>query len=294
MQIRLERSDTCEFRRKQDFEGTPTILPCREAVDRRRHAVIVAAYDLPDAHELDTAYRAGRLTVPPVSSEAHHRVMVDPRRHFLFLAIRKHVTTMPAVGGPAVQARGWHMSPTSVYPAIWTNRRCIKGTLPIGSGIQVALFFRPEVPDLPVILTSGYPVSGWSVRNSADLKTLGSKSVVILRKPFQAQILSNTIWEFIGTDQAEKNENCVNEDGAIDCPQAQTCESGIGRLQPGISLSTALGIAEVLPQQRVKALRVPVLDFPSPLSEHPDSPPIDAHWSRLLRYRCPMSYLRSA
>ena len=70
--------------------------------------------------------------------------------------------------------------------------------LPKSSGIQVALLLRSEIPNLPVILTSGYPVSVWAKRDAADLERLGSRSVAILQKPFQAQVLPNTIREMIG------------------------------------------------------------------------------------------------
>jgi CheY-like chemotaxis protein len=76
-------------------------------------------------------------------------------------------------------------------------------TLPKGSGIQVALLLRSEIPDLPVILTSGYPVGAWADRDSADLKRLGSKSVAILQKPFQTQVLPNTVRELIGIEPFE-------------------------------------------------------------------------------------------
>src|SRR5260370_40412013 len=56
-------------------------------------------------------------------------------------------------------------------------------TLPTSSGIQVALLLRSEVPDLPVILTSGYPVSAWNDRASAGLQRLGSDSGAIPHKP---------------------------------------------------------------------------------------------------------------
>lgn len=71
-------------------------------------------------------------------------------------------------------------------------------TLPTSSGVQVALLLRTELPDLPVLLTSGYPVNDWSNRDSADLKRLGARSVTILEKPFHAQILLRTVRELIG------------------------------------------------------------------------------------------------
>ena len=72
-------------------------------------------------------------------------------------------------------------------------------TLPTSSGIQVALILRQEIPELPVILTSGYPVDTWGDRDSADLDKLGSKSVAILAKPFQSQLLLNAVRELTAT-----------------------------------------------------------------------------------------------
>jgi two-component system, cell cycle sensor histidine kinase and response regulator CckA len=42
-------------------------------------------------------------------------------------------------------------------------------SLPSSSGVEVALILRSEVPCLPVILTSGYPVNRWNERDAADL-----------------------------------------------------------------------------------------------------------------------------
>jgi len=71
-------------------------------------------------------------------------------------------------------------------------------TLPTKSGIQVALHLRSRIPDLPVILTSGYPVSDWSARDSADLQRLGEKSVAVLQKPFSGHKLLNLISDLTG------------------------------------------------------------------------------------------------
>jgi CheY-like chemotaxis protein len=76
-------------------------------------------------------------------------------------------------------------------------------TLPRSSGIQVALLLRKKIPTLPVILTSGYPVSGWSDRDSADLKRLGSRSVAILQKPFESQGLLKAVCELTGSGLSE-------------------------------------------------------------------------------------------
>ena len=77
-------------------------------------------------------------------------------------------------------------------------------SLPTSSGIQVALLLRSAIPELPVILTSGYPVSGWNDRDSADLARLGSNSIAILQKPFQARVLLDAVRELTGGPQPEK------------------------------------------------------------------------------------------
>jgi CheY-like chemotaxis protein len=75
-------------------------------------------------------------------------------------------------------------------------------TLPTSSGIQLALLLRTEIPELPVILTSGYPVASWSSRDYADLQRLGSRSVTILHKPFQTKELSNVVLELLALPAA--------------------------------------------------------------------------------------------
>jgi two-component system cell cycle sensor histidine kinase/response regulator CckA len=71
--------------------------------------------------------------------------------------------------------------------------------LPRGSGIQVALLLRKKIRILPVILTSEYPVSAWSNRDSDDLERLGSRLVVIIQKPFQGKALSDAVRQWTGT-----------------------------------------------------------------------------------------------
>ncbi len=65
--------------------------------------------------------------------------------------------------------------------------------LPVSSGIQVALVLRNELPNLPVILTSGFPAKTWSGTDAADLERLGSHSVAVLSKPFQSQALLQAV-----------------------------------------------------------------------------------------------------
>jgi CheY-like chemotaxis protein len=76
--------------------------------------------------------------------------------------------------------------------------------LPASSGIQVALLLRAEIPDLSVILTSGYPATAWTARDSADLWRLGPDSVRILQKPFRPLTLLNTVRELTGALDAER------------------------------------------------------------------------------------------
>jgi DNA-binding response OmpR family regulator len=65
--------------------------------------------------------------------------------------------------------------------------------LPVGSGIHAALVLRSEVPELPIILTSGYPQSMWSDQGITDLLRLGPDSVQIIQKPFLPATLLATI-----------------------------------------------------------------------------------------------------
>lgn len=75
--------------------------------------------------------------------------------------------------------------------------------LPTGSGIQVAIDLRVDLPDLHILLVSGYPQNAWSVRDSALFQALGSSLVSILPKPFTPQILLNRVDEFFGAAPAE-------------------------------------------------------------------------------------------
>jgi DNA-binding NtrC family response regulator len=71
-------------------------------------------------------------------------------------------------------------------------------TLPASSGLAVALCLQEEKPGLPVILTSGYPLSGWSIRDTRDLQKLEKGSFVILPKPFDFPLLRQSVRELTG------------------------------------------------------------------------------------------------
>jgi len=76
-------------------------------------------------------------------------------------------------------------------------------TLQNTSGIQVALLLRSEIPHLPVILTSGYPVSDWTGRDYTDLQRLGTTSVALMPKPFQIRDLLLKVGELVGEAPSE-------------------------------------------------------------------------------------------
>ena len=79
------------------------------------------------------------------------------------------------------------------------------------SGIQVALLLRGNLAELPAILTSGYPVDGWSENDAADLERLGSTAMAIAQEPFLPHVLSNVIRQLIGSTQSEPKtrERCT-------------------------------------------------------------------------------------
>src|SRR5664279_1226349 len=87
---------------------------------------------------------------------------------------------------------------------LFADLRCARKRLATRSGIQVALLLRSVLPTLPVILTSKWPISGWSVQDSIDLKRLGSTSVAVLQKPFEAPGLLYMVRDVIGVSQPEK------------------------------------------------------------------------------------------
>lgn len=77
-------------------------------------------------------------------------------------------------------------------------------TLPIASGVQVALLLRQRNSNLPVILISGFPVTEWSQQDAGYLARLGSDSVAVLQKPFARRVLLNWVSEFIGAPLVEQ------------------------------------------------------------------------------------------
>lgn len=71
-------------------------------------------------------------------------------------------------------------------------------TLPVSSGIRVALELRSLLPYLRIILTSGYPPSMWDEQDAAELSELPSDSIATIQKPFEPSQLQQAVAHFIG------------------------------------------------------------------------------------------------
>jgi CheY-like chemotaxis protein len=71
-------------------------------------------------------------------------------------------------------------------------------TLPVTSGIRVALKLRSALPNLAVILTSGYTPDLWDREDLAELNRLAFASVAILEKPFFPADLLQMVSRFVG------------------------------------------------------------------------------------------------
>jgi CheY-like chemotaxis protein len=71
-------------------------------------------------------------------------------------------------------------------------------TLPVSSGIRVALELRSLLPYLKIIVMSGYPQSAWDEQDAAELDELPSDSVMALQKPFVPATLLDSVHRLIG------------------------------------------------------------------------------------------------
>lgn len=71
-------------------------------------------------------------------------------------------------------------------------------TLPVSSGIRVALELRALLPNLRIVLTSGYPKGMWNDQDAAELDELSSDSVITLQKPFVPVALLDSVHRLIG------------------------------------------------------------------------------------------------
>ena len=69
--------------------------------------------------------------------------------------------------------------------------------LPTGSGLDVALTVRGALPELPIILTSGYPESMWTESDARYRHQIGADSVHILQKPFSPATLLRLVLDLI-------------------------------------------------------------------------------------------------
>jgi CheY-like chemotaxis protein len=71
-------------------------------------------------------------------------------------------------------------------------------TLPVSSGIRVALELRSLLPYLRIIVTSGYLSNMWNEQDAAELSELPSDSVATLQKPFMPAVLIQMVDRFVG------------------------------------------------------------------------------------------------
>jgi CheY-like chemotaxis protein len=74
----------------------------------------------------------------------------------------------------------------------------IADVTPPCSGIHVASHLIAWMPDLRIILSSGYPPDMWDEQQTAELSKLPSDSVHVLRKPFFPAELLRTVEQLIG------------------------------------------------------------------------------------------------
>jgi CheY-like chemotaxis protein len=70
--------------------------------------------------------------------------------------------------------------------------------IPGGSGIQVAAACRAQSPQMPILLTSGYPSTMWADEHSALLDDLRSKNLEVMQKPFLPGALRAKVQKLIG------------------------------------------------------------------------------------------------
>ena len=68
-------------------------------------------------------------------------------------------------------------------------------------GLRVALELWSLLPDLRIVISSGYPQSMWPDQDVAELDEYSSDSIVILQKPFLPATLLDTVHRLIGCSQ---------------------------------------------------------------------------------------------
>jgi two-component system cell cycle sensor histidine kinase/response regulator CckA len=71
--------------------------------------------------------------------------------------------------------------------------------LPGTSGIRVALELRSLLPNLAIVLTSGYTPDMWNATDVIELNELPSESIAVLQKPFLPATLFQLVSRFAGS-----------------------------------------------------------------------------------------------
>lgn len=69
--------------------------------------------------------------------------------------------------------------------------------LPVTSGIRIAVELRSLLPNLGIVLTSGYTPDMWDQGEVAELNRLASDSVFVLQKPFAVANLVQAVSRFV-------------------------------------------------------------------------------------------------
>jgi CheY-like chemotaxis protein len=69
--------------------------------------------------------------------------------------------------------------------------------LPGTSGIRIALELRSMLPNLRIVLTSGYPPDLWNQNDFLELNRLPSDSMAVLQKPFLPATLLQVVSRFV-------------------------------------------------------------------------------------------------
>jgi CheY-like chemotaxis protein len=101
----------------------------------------------------------------------------------------------------AEQALKWHGRPEHIDLVI------ADVSLPFRSGIQVASQLRAWLPDLKILLTSGYPPDMWP--DAATLREIPAYAVRILQKPSLPKDLLQKTSELIGLPEANSRHGAA-------------------------------------------------------------------------------------
>jgi two-component system cell cycle sensor histidine kinase/response regulator CckA len=121
-------------------------------------------------------------------------VLEDDRRVLDFLCLVLTSKGYAALDAGTAEEALWHAENCGTH-GTHIDLFIADVVLTVSTGIRVGVQMKRSIPELKVILTSGYP---WSDQNQADLGELAPDSVTILRKPFSPAILLEQVHKLIG------------------------------------------------------------------------------------------------